>query len=56
MTERRKHLLEVLGSIQNHPFNQSRDIMTFAGMCNEAELAEHVARHAAQIEKREGVR
>jgi hypothetical protein len=56
MTERRKHLLEVLTNIQNHPSNQSRDIMSFAGMCNETELSAHVAACAARIEKREEVR
>lgn len=53
MTKRREFLLQVLGQIQNHPANHHRDIMTFAAMCDDNELAQHVRTCANQIETRE---
>ncbi len=45
--EIRQELMAQLTKIQNRPENLDRDIMTFAGMCNNEELAEHIKRNMA---------
>lgn len=49
MTTLRQDLLNSLGMVQNHPVHQNHDIMTFAGMCNEKELRQHLEACIRQI-------
>lgn len=51
----RRAMLSVLVMIQNSIGNHRRDIMTFAGMCNDHELADHVMsewRRIKSVERR----
>ena len=41
----RDELMAELIKIQNRPENWDRDIVTFAGMCNDQELAQHIERN-----------
>ena len=38
----RRGLISLLVLIQNSPENLNRDIVTFAGLCDDTELADHV--------------
>jgi hypothetical protein len=38
----RQDLLNALGLIQNDPFYAHQDIMTFAGMCTDDEIRQHI--------------
>jgi len=49
--EERQDLLEALSQIQNHPFYANVDIMTFAGMCTNEEVREHIERSMLGIQR-----
>lgn len=46
MNEVRKELLIILSKIQNKPEYINQDIMSFAGFCNDEELAEYINQKA----------
>lgn len=46
---RRQDLIASLVLVQNHPVHQHHDIMTFAGMCDDAEVKAHLEACIRQI-------
>ena len=46
----RPQLLRVLTRIQNRTVNWNRDILTFCGMCSDAEIAEHAQREFGRLD------
>jgi hypothetical protein len=49
MNERSRQLIAELMQIQNRVENHHRDILTFAGLCNDKELEAYVQRHRASL-------
>lgn len=46
MTERRRELLTQLTTVQNQPWNDTRDLMTITGFMSDDEVVAHIARWA----------